>query len=268
MTSSGEYELPFLAHATMEPLNCTVHVTPGSCQVWTGTQVLTRGVQEDAAKAAGLPLDKVTAHNHLLGGGVRAKARRHGSGSVRIAETCRWAGKSRLEPCGRHPARHLSPGLSRCHLGDFVQRQDRCLEVSCRRLVNNGALAAARSRAASISMPSTARSIIPTTSQISGRICSRRTAGNLPTGFWRGVGPNANVFATECFMDELARKANADPIAFRIGMLDKNPRLSRRSNLLPKNQGGVSRFPGSHRSRCMCAAVVWQFHRHGGRSRS
>ncbi len=64
----GEYELPFLAHAPMEPLNCTVHVTAERCEVWTGTQVLTRA-QEYAAKAAGLPLDKVIAHNHLLGGG-------------------------------------------------------------------------------------------------------------------------------------------------------------------------------------------------------
>jgi isoquinoline 1-oxidoreductase subunit beta len=64
----AEYELPFLAHATMEPLNCTVHVTSDSCEVWTGTQVLTR-VQQYAAKAAGLPLEKVKAYNHLLGGG-------------------------------------------------------------------------------------------------------------------------------------------------------------------------------------------------------
>src|SRR3984893_4977099 len=64
----GEYELPFLAHAPMEPLNCTVHVTPGACEVWTGTQVLTR-CQTYAAQAAGLPLDKVTVHHHLLGGG-------------------------------------------------------------------------------------------------------------------------------------------------------------------------------------------------------
>jgi isoquinoline 1-oxidoreductase beta subunit len=47
----------------------------------------------------------------------------------------------------------------------------------------------------------------------------------VTTGFWRGVGPNNNVFAIECFMDELARKAGLDPIAFRRGMLDKNPRL-------------------------------------------
>ena len=53
----SEYELPFLAHATMEPLNCTVHVTSDSCEVWTGSQVISR-VQEYAAKAAGLPLEK------------------------------------------------------------------------------------------------------------------------------------------------------------------------------------------------------------------
>src|SRR3984957_3489023 len=54
----GDYELPFLAHATMEPQNCTVRLTPGACEIWTGTQVLTRA-QAAAAKAAGLPLDKV-----------------------------------------------------------------------------------------------------------------------------------------------------------------------------------------------------------------
>ena len=64
----GEYELPFLAHAPMEPMNCTVHVTTDACEVWTGTQVMTR-CQTYAAQAAGLPIDKVTVHNHLLGGG-------------------------------------------------------------------------------------------------------------------------------------------------------------------------------------------------------
>ena len=64
----GEYELPFLAHAPMEPMNCTVRLTPGACEIWTGTQVMAR-VQAAAAKAAGVPVDKVTVHNHLLGGG-------------------------------------------------------------------------------------------------------------------------------------------------------------------------------------------------------
>jgi CO/xanthine dehydrogenase Mo-binding subunit len=70
----ASYELPFLAHATMEPVNATVHLKPDSCEVWTGTQVLAR-VRSEAAKAAGLPVEKVIAHNHLLGGGSRTRQR-------------------------------------------------------------------------------------------------------------------------------------------------------------------------------------------------
>jgi isoquinoline 1-oxidoreductase beta subunit len=62
------YELPFLAHATMEPMNCTVLCKPDSCEIWIGTQVITR-VQQTVAKLLNLPADKVTVHNHLIGGG-------------------------------------------------------------------------------------------------------------------------------------------------------------------------------------------------------
>src|SRR6202047_4594786 len=65
-------ELPFLAHAPMEPVNATVHVKPDSCEIWTGTQIMTR-VQSEAAKAAGLPVEKVIVNNHLLGGGFGRK---------------------------------------------------------------------------------------------------------------------------------------------------------------------------------------------------
>src|SRR5262249_32440845 len=62
------YQVPFLAHATMEPMNCTVHVRPDACEVWVGSQAIAR-VQAAAAKVAGVPLDKVVVHNHLIGGG-------------------------------------------------------------------------------------------------------------------------------------------------------------------------------------------------------
>src|SRR5262249_40869600 len=62
------YEVPFLAHATMEPMNCTVRLSPDRCEIWTGTQVITRA-QGGAARVTGLPLDKVEVHNHYLGGG-------------------------------------------------------------------------------------------------------------------------------------------------------------------------------------------------------
>ena len=67
-TVQAVYQLPFLAHATMEPINCTVHVRNDRCDVWVGTQVVSRA-QAVAAEVAGLPLEKVQVHNHLLGGG-------------------------------------------------------------------------------------------------------------------------------------------------------------------------------------------------------
>ena len=62
------YHVPFLAHAPMEPMNCTVHVGPDACEIWVGNQVITRA-QGVAAKLTGLPPDKVIVHNHLIGGG-------------------------------------------------------------------------------------------------------------------------------------------------------------------------------------------------------
>ena len=59
----------------------------------------------------------------------------------------------------------------------------------------------------------------------------------MTTGFWRGVGPNNNVFAIECFIDELARKAGLDPIAFRRGLLDKTPRLKAALDLVAEKSG-------------------------------
>jgi isoquinoline 1-oxidoreductase beta subunit len=65
----------------------------------------------------------------------------------------------------------------------------------------------------------------------------------VPTGFWRGVGPNNNVFAIECFMDELARKAGKDPIEFRRGMLAKNPRLLAALDLVAEKSGWGQPLP-------------------------
>jgi isoquinoline 1-oxidoreductase beta subunit len=64
----ASYQVPFLAHAAMEPMNCTVDVRKDGCDVWVGTQVVARA-QDAAAKITGLPLDKVQVHNHLIGGG-------------------------------------------------------------------------------------------------------------------------------------------------------------------------------------------------------
>src|SRR5262249_28935278 len=80
------YEVPFLAHAAMEPMNCTVRLTPDRCEVWTGTQVITRA-QGGAASVTGLPLEKVMVHNHYLGGGFGRRLEFDNvSQAVRIAQ--------------------------------------------------------------------------------------------------------------------------------------------------------------------------------------
>src|SRR5258705_4632726 len=79
------YQVPFLAQATMEPMNCTVHVRKDGCEIWVGNQALARA-QAAAAKITGLPLDKVVVHNHLIGGGFGRRLEVHGvTRAVQIA---------------------------------------------------------------------------------------------------------------------------------------------------------------------------------------
>ena len=80
------YEVPFLAHATMEPMNCTVHFRKDECEIWIGSQAIAR-VQAMAAKAAGLPPEKVIVHNHLIGGGFGRRL--EADGAVRAVEIAR-----------------------------------------------------------------------------------------------------------------------------------------------------------------------------------
>ena len=155
------YQVPFLAHATMEPMNCTVHVRKDGCEIWVGSQALAR-VQAAAAKTAGLPLDKVVVHNHLIGGGFgrRLESRRRHS-RRRDRQAGRRSGEGRVDPRGGHPARHVSALLvrpavrrPRCRKasrspGPIASPAPRSLRDGCRR----------RSTTASIPTPPRARSI-------------------------------------------------------------------------------------------------------------
>src|SRR6202043_2641203 len=80
------YQVPFLAHATMEPMNCTVHFRKDECEIWIGSQAIAR-VQAMAAKAAGLPPEKIIVHNHLIGGGFGRRLEADGATrAVQIAQ--------------------------------------------------------------------------------------------------------------------------------------------------------------------------------------
>ena len=102
------YQVPFLAHATMEPMNCTVHVRKDGCEIWVGSQAIARA-QATAAKITGLPLDKVVVHNHLIGGGFGRRLEIDGvTRAVQIAKQVDGSGEGRLDARGRYPARHVS----------------------------------------------------------------------------------------------------------------------------------------------------------------
>jgi isoquinoline 1-oxidoreductase subunit beta len=239
----GEYELPFLAHATMEPMNCTVHLTPGACEIWTGTQVMTR-VQQYAAKAANLPLDKVTVHNHYLGGGFgrRLEADMVDS-AVRIAKEVDgpikvvWTREEDVQHDVYRPAYRdvISASLSGGKIVAWKYRvtgssvMARWFPAGFANGVDIDAVDSAIDQPYDI--PNLHVEYV------------RAEPPAVTTGFWRGVGPNNNVFATECFIDELARKAGKDPIDFRRGMLEQKPRFRAALDLIAEKSDWGAPLP-------------------------
>jgi isoquinoline 1-oxidoreductase beta subunit len=227
----ASYELPFLAHATMEPVNATVHLKPDSCEVWTGTQIMTR-VQSEAAKAAGLPVEKVTVYQHLLGGGFGRKLEpdmvvsavriaKHVDGPVKVV----WTREEDIQHDIFRP----------------VYRDTIAATLSDGRIVGWKYRVSGSSVMARWFPPGFQNGVdidgVDSAVDIPYEIPNlhvefvRAEPPAVPTGFWRGVGPNNNVFATECFMDELARKAGKDPVDFRRSMLGNQPRFLGALNL-------------------------------------
>jgi len=237
------YELPFLAHATMEPQNCTVAITPGACEIWTGTQVVTRA-QSAAAEAAGVPVDKVTVHNHLIGGGFgrRLEADMVAS-AVRIAKQVDGPVKvmwTREEDMQHDVYRPVYRDVISASLMDGKV-------VAWKYKVAGSSIMARWAPPAFVNGIDidAVDSAVDMPYDIPNRQVQyvRAEPQAVPTGFWRGVGPNNNVFATECFMDELARKAGKDPVEFRRGMLGTNTRLKAALDLVAEKSNWGAPLP-------------------------
>jgi isoquinoline 1-oxidoreductase subunit beta len=208
------YHLPFLAHATMEPMNCTVHVRKDGCEIWIGSQAMAR-VQAAAAKTAGLPLDKVVVHNHLIGGGfgrrleadgaVRAvQIAQHVDGPVKVV----WTREEDIQHDMYRPYwfDRLSAGLD-----------SKGMPVAWN---NRFAGSSVASRWASAWFkngldPDSTEGAIDLVYALPNMHVeyARVEPPGIPTAFWRSVGPSHNVFVTESFIDELAAAAKQDPVA-------------------------------------------------------
>lgn len=254
---AAAYELPLLAHATMEPLNCTVQVRRDGCEVWLGTQVMAR-VQQAVAKVLALPPEKVTVHNHLLGGGFGRRLEADMAASAaRIAQRLEgipvkvvW---NREEDMRQDYYRPMYRDIVSATLGkDGVESFDykvcgssvvaRFLPAAFQKGIDVDAVDGA------VDMPYAIPNL---------RIEYLRVEPKaVRTGFWRGVGCNNNVFAIESFMDELAARAGKDPIAFRMAMLGKSPRMKAVLELAAARSGWGQPI-GPRAGRGVCAQAVF-----------
>lgn len=221
----ASYHLPFLAHATMEPMNCTVHFRGSECEIWVGTQAIAR-VQAMAAKAAGLPVDKVIIHNHLIGGGFGRRL--EADGAVRAVEIAKqvdgpvkvvWTREEDIQHDMYRPywVDHIAAGLDK----------DGKPVAWVNRFAGSSVIARWLPPAFKDGLdPDTTEGAIDLVYGLPNFHVEyvRVEPPGIPTAFWRSVGPSHNVFVTESFIDELAAAAKQDAVAYRRALLDHNPR--------------------------------------------
>jgi isoquinoline 1-oxidoreductase beta subunit len=238
------YQVPFLAHATMEPMNCTVHVRKDGCEIWVGNQALGRA-QAAASKTTGLPLDKVVVHNHLIGGGFGRRLEIDGvTRAVQIAMQVEgpvkvvWTREEDIQHDMYRPCffDRLSAGLDANGMPVAWNHRFAGSSVIARWLppaFNNGL------------DPDTTEGAIDLVYALPNLHVEylRVEPPGIPTAFWRSVGPSHNVFVVESFMDELAAAAKQDPVAYRRALLDKSPRAKAVLDLAAEKAGWGKPLP-------------------------
>jgi CO/xanthine dehydrogenase Mo-binding subunit len=239
------YEMPFLAHAAMEPMNCTVHVTKDSCEIWVGIQVVARA-QATAAQVTGLPPEKIQVHNHLIGGGFGRRLDVDGiTQAVAIAQQVDgpvkivWSREEDIQHDVYRPYYY-----DRFTAG--FDAQDRLVAYHHRVTASsilarwappafvNGLDIDAIDGAAK-QMPYGIPNILVD--------YVRDEPPGLTTGWWRGVGPTHNIFVVESFIDELAAATKKDPVDFRRSLLAEQPRVLGVLNLAAEMAGWGTSLP-------------------------
>jgi CO/xanthine dehydrogenase Mo-binding subunit len=237
------YEVPFLAHAAMEPMNCTVHVRADGCDIWVGNQVVSRA-QATAAQVTGLPAEKILVHNHLLGGGFGRRLEvdyitqavaiaKQVEGPVKVV----WSREEDIQHDVYKPyfLDRLTAGLDAD--GKPIAWHDRITGSSVfarwvppafKNGYDNDTVEGAEPP---YDLPNFLLEYV------------RYEPPGLTTGNWRGVGPTHNVFVVESFVDELASAAKKDSIQFRRSLLGKSPRLLGVLNLAAEKAGWGTPLP-------------------------
>ncbi len=238
------YELPFLAHATMEPINTTVHVRPDACEIWVGTQVPTMA-QKVAADITGLPLEKVIVHNYLLGGGFGRRLSADSiAQAVAIAKQVSypvkiiWSREEDIQHDQYRPAYYdrISAGLDAN--GMPTAWVDHVGGGSVMASYVPGGLPEGKLDADAVEGAAEPPYDLPNI-----QVDWVRKDPPFPVLWWRGVGPTHNVYVVESFVDELAQEAGKDPVQYRLALLGKNPRAANVLKLVAERSGWGNPLP-------------------------
>lgn len=239
------YEVPYLAHATMEPMNCTAHARGDGCEVWAPTQTPQRA-QRVAAELTGLPLEDVTVHVTYLGCGW---GRRHTDFVEDAVETSMKAGAPvQVVWTREEDMRHdqYRPA-SRIDFAGGLDDAGRAIALRARvtgqplLVPPGGGGRAGRERGADRNAVEGVASMGYAIPNLRVDYC--RSDVGVPTGYWRSVGPSGNTFMVEGFVDELAHAAGRDPLEFRLELLRDHPRLTRVLELAAEKAGWDSPPP-------------------------
>lgn len=248
------YEQPYLAHATMEPTNCTVHVRADSCEVWLGSQV-PDAAKGAAAKAAGLPPEKVTIHNFLMGGGFGRRL------ETDMVERAVAIGKSVNGPVKVIWSREedIQHDLFRPY---YVDRIAAGLDAAgqpvawTHRIAGSSIIARLYPKYFKGVDGDAVESAVVTPYRLPNNLVQFvQQESPVTTSWWRGVGPLRSVFVVESFIDELAAAAKADPVAYRLGLAQDDRAKAVLS--LAAEKSGWAQPPKPGRSRGVSLLHAW-----------
>jgi isoquinoline 1-oxidoreductase beta subunit len=224
------YEVPYLSHLMMEPLNCTVELHADSCEVWTGSQFQTID-RANAAKVAGLPHDKVQLHTTFLGGGFGRRANPQSDFVVEAVQVAKVAGAPVKVMWTREDDMNggwYRPAFLHAAAGGLDASGK---PVAWRSRVVGQSIIKGTPFAAMVDLdklgydPSSVEGVADLPYAIPNVLVESRDEDVRVTVQWlRSVGHSHTAFAVECFMDELAGLAQQDPYQFRRQLLAKEPR--------------------------------------------
>ncbi len=222
-TVEAVYEVPFLEHACMEPMNATAFVKPGSCEIWAPTQS-PGGTQITGSNVSGLPVEKVIVNTTYLGGGFGRRGEQdfildalETSKAMGAPVKVMWTREDDIQHGFYRPATYNVFKAALDTQGAPVAWWNRVVGPGI--LVQKGRAQAGTIDPAAMEGVRNMPYDIPNV-----HVEWVNKDYGVPLGFWRSVGPSQNGFIVESFVDEMAKAAGKDPVEFRRGLLAKSPR--------------------------------------------